>query len=239
MYVEAFHTFSSCTDQKISAIRRLRKIALGLPNRGLLVDVGAGNGLVTSALADLFSDVVAIEPNPLFADELARSCPKASVLRSTLFEVRDILAADLVICSHVFFHIPEDLWVDSIKNMVNWLRPGGEVGILLQAPATDCRRLLKTFSISLPNLRHAGQLLQAISMGRVEASIETIPASVNAPDLATATEVSEFMCNESATFDDIFVGDLQYYVDDRCKLPSGRFGFSCDQDLLRIQNRSV
>src|SRR5262245_4534711 len=69
-YEEVFRLFVAHTDQKIKAQEWLDGLISKMPSRQLYVDVGAGEGSLTSKLACQFSRTVAIEPNPKFCAKL-------------------------------------------------------------------------------------------------------------------------------------------------------------------------
>jgi SAM-dependent methyltransferase len=238
-YTDAFKIFASYTDQKTSAIQRLREIASGLSRRKLLVDVGAGTGIITAELSKLFDATIAIEPNKFSAEEIPSRCERVLVLREELFSITDALKADMVICSHVMFHISEDRWLKAATQMSDWLVKGGELCLLLQAPETDCRRLLDSFGLALPDLRMLLSNLNSNEKWRskYQTSIETISSVVKAPHLSIATQIAEFMCNESSDFAYLPADALEWFVQAEFSQSTGHgFAFTCDQDLVRIKN---
>src|SRR5215467_11513329 len=75
-----------------------------------VLDVGAGTGRFSLALAPLVDHVIAVEPsaatlNFLSQDAAAKGLTNISYVQSTWQEVSDELQADLVICSHVVYPI--------------------------------------------------------------------------------------------------------------------------------------
>jgi len=91
--------------------------------RGRALDLGAGTGKSTGVLARHFSEVIAVEPDPLMAERLRAAAPKALVHIAT--------AEDFALppASVDLINIATALrWMDAprvMDNVVRWLRPGG------------------------------------------------------------------------------------------------------------------
>src|SRR5438105_5639510 len=75
-----------------------------------VLDVGAGTGRFTLALAPLVQHVTAVEPNAAMLDYLRqyldeRGFTNVECLQTTWQDTPDVLSADIVICSHVVYPI--------------------------------------------------------------------------------------------------------------------------------------
>src|SRR6266487_3680152 len=75
-----------------------------------ILDVGAGTGRFTLALAPLAKHIIAIEPNVAMLDYLRRDASEqrrtnVSLLQTTWQDAANDLSADIVICSHVLYPI--------------------------------------------------------------------------------------------------------------------------------------
>ena len=119
-YHAAFRTFLSCTDQKEKAMAYLDNEIKQLPGKGTFIDVGAGTGKLTAHFAPSFRHTVAIEPNPSLVSELRTNCPSVTILQKNLNEVVIDQKADFVLCSHVFYYLPLDQWLQSLEQMAGW-----------------------------------------------------------------------------------------------------------------------
>ena len=71
------------------------------------LDIGPGGGALTRELAPSFNHVDVIEPNMDYSESL-----KPFSISHDLMQDAKIEAAhyDLILCSHVFYHIPSDQW---------------------------------------------------------------------------------------------------------------------------------
>jgi SAM-dependent methyltransferase len=95
--------------------------------RDCAMDLGAGTGKATRALVKLFARVIAVEPDPLMAEKLRDTEPRAEVRLSTAEECRQVPdSVDLVNIATALH------WMDTERVMANvalWLRPGGILAV--------------------------------------------------------------------------------------------------------------
>jgi len=232
-YHDAFAVFLRCTDQKTNARRWLDDLVDQLPKRRVLVDAGAGNGLVTAWLLDRFQRTIAIEPNPSLNADLRSACPSAEILGVPILQAAPGEVADLVLCSHVLYYIPQNEWQAHVRHMASWLAPGGALVIVLQNPDTDCMRMLDHF---LGRHFDLGQVADMVGKeGRYQAKRHLVPAHVTTSRLDEAFIVAEFMLNLLPISQPPSREALKEYVMKNFQTPEGGFRFSCHQDFLVIR----
>ena len=124
------HVTSTCGFEKT----RDRLLALAAPRPGdACVDLGAGTGFVTTALAPLVGSVLAVDISPAMADALTTSAGQAG-LRNVRTEVADLRAfrlpaasADLVVSSYALHHLRDPDKRALAAEAARWLRPGGRI----------------------------------------------------------------------------------------------------------------
>lgn len=241
IYRERFETFLRHTDQKIRALEWLDNLVRQLPDRGTLIDVGAGNGDTVSRLATHFRKTIAIEPNQTLADEIRRRCPRAMILTETLETASIPDRGDLIVCSHVLTHIPPVQWMPQVEKMVQWLTPGGSLAILLQNANCDCKQMVRHFfRTTRPDLVALARALNtAWSMSpsvRIDSlRIETIPSTITPTTFEDAYRIAEFMLNMQPLPDGTIREPLAEYVRTFFAKSESGFRFSCDQDVLLIR----
>ncbi len=102
-----FHRSTKDTVAQDPLFIRLRET---VSSRSSVLDVGAGTGRFSLALAPLVDHVIAVEPiasmlNFLRQDAAAKELTNISFVQSTWQDVSDDLQADIVICSHVVYPI--------------------------------------------------------------------------------------------------------------------------------------
>lgn len=104
-----------------------------------LLDVGAGPGQITHKLARHFRTIEVMEPNPSpdYLASYARSEPPFVVHPSPTLEEAAIApyAYDLIICSHVLYHVDTSRWSECLQKLHGGLRkPSGRLVVALIAP---------------------------------------------------------------------------------------------------------
>jgi SAM-dependent methyltransferase len=100
---------------------------------GRVVDIGAGTGQATEALAQRFDNVIAVEPDDAMAAHIPRVGGKVSVLAQTA----ETVVIDDASCDAVVFANSLH-WVDAeavFARARRWLRPNGVVMALITGPA--------------------------------------------------------------------------------------------------------
>ena len=99
------------------------------------VDLGAGTGFVTTAIAPMVSSVLAVDISPLMAKSLAERAAEAG-LGNVLTEVSDLKdlqlpagSADLIVTSYALHHLVDPDKRELVARAATWLRPGGRLVI--------------------------------------------------------------------------------------------------------------
>ncbi|GGT09133.1 MULTISPECIES: class I SAM-dependent methyltransferase [Streptomyces] len=234
-YRQVFRTYLAHTDEKERQRDHLLDVVDGLPRRDVFVDAGAGTGYFTAALAPRFRRTVAVEPDPALRGELSAACPGAEVLPVPISAAAVPEPADLVLCSHVLYYIPEAEWPGHLAALLSWVRPGGELVLVLQHPGSDCVAMARHFGIRTPVLDGAAALLDDAAAGRPYTARRHVqPASLRLPDLATALEASELVVGplDSPDARDTVAAYLREHG---AVEPSGGFALSCDQEFLHVR----
>lgn len=234
-YMKAFHTFLSNTDQKERALAWMESEVSALSQRRTAIDAGAGTGKLTAWLADRFSTVVGIEPNPSLAAQFHSTCPDVDLIPETILDGNPITASDFILCSHVFYYLPKTEWEANLQRLISWLAPGGVLAICIQNQETDCMRMVDHFIGGQFNLEELTTIANSTPGGPYRVRLDTVPARIRATDLPTACEVAEFILNVLPMNDPPTWSDLEEYVAKNFAHSSG-YEFSCDQDFLRVES---
>lgn len=166
---------------------------LGLREGWRCVDVGAGGGDVTVALAEIVGRsgrVYAVDSDPAARDEVARAAAAhAQVIALTQAGEGLTLPepVDLAFCRFVLMHVAEPIAV--LARMAQAVRPGGWV--VAQEPITSAGRV-DGDAMSMPDARHPdiGALLPAIVR---DAGLEIVDAWAEAPAGAGPGPVRDYL----------------------------------------------
>ncbi|WP_141327098.1 bifunctional 2-polyprenyl-6-hydroxyphenol methylase/3-demethylubiquinol 3-O-methyltransferase UbiG [Myxococcus sp. AB025B] len=169
-YATAFRLLAS-TARHPENIARLveERLSARMSQAPSLLDVGAGSGKVAQALATRFGSLTLLEPNPEQVAQLRLE--KAKVLIEPFERFDSSERFDLVLCSHVLYHVPPSDWPGFIDRLLSFVRPGGHALIIMAAGRGPTFELCRDFADTL----NFGQLLLD-TLGRMSLSHEVLPA---------------------------------------------------------------
>jgi trans-aconitate methyltransferase len=101
--------------------------AVPAERRRCAMDLGAGTGNSTRPLLPHFAEVIAVEPDPLLAEEFRASGLRAELRVATAENVvQDPASVDLITIAAALY------WMDVscvMANILRWLRPGGVLAV--------------------------------------------------------------------------------------------------------------
>ena len=166
---------------------------LGLGAGWRCVDVGAGGGDVTVALAEMVGRdgrVYAVDSDPLARDEVARAAAAHAQVIALTQGGEDLLLpeeVDLAFCRFLLLHVVDPAVV--VTKMAAAVRPGGWV--VAQEPITSAGRIGGA-PMSMPDAHHpdVGALLPALVRN---ASLEVVDAWAEAPAGVGPGAVSQYL----------------------------------------------
>ena len=234
-YQEAFNVFLAHTDQKARAMAWLEARVAGLADKRVFIDAGAGNGKLTAQLASRFQTTLAIEPNPSLAAELRSACRGAELIATPIAAARPEQAADFILCSHVFYYIPEEEWLETLGRLSSWLAPRGLLVVALQNANTDCMRMVWQFLRRGFDLSGLAWRFSETFRELLEVELTTVPAWIRTAEAEPARAIAEFMLNLLPMAEPPEAEDLARYVDQHFRGADGGYRFSCDQDFLCLR----
>ncbi len=234
-YQEAFELFLKHTDQKVVFKKKLNQLINLLPCRRVFIDAGAGTGQITSWFTERFQRTVAIEPNAFLHQPLRKNSPEVELIDKPILVAKPERSADLVLCSHVFYHINQDEWMANLKQLGSWLSSKGMLIMLLQNRETDCMRMLEHFLGSRFDLPGLVRSFQQEMRGNYRVEIETVPAYITTEDLEAAYTIAEFILNDQPMPLPPLRGAVEAYLQKNFRQPKGGYRFSCHQDFIQIR----
>jgi SAM-dependent methyltransferase len=166
---------------------------LGLREGWRCVDVGAGGGDVSVALAEVVGRdgrIYAVDSDPAARDQVAHAAAAHAQVIALTQAGEDLTLpepVDLAFCRFVLLHVVEPVVV--LKRMAAAVRPGGWV--VAQEPITSAGRIAGR-PFSMPDARHPdiGALLPALVR---EAGLEIVDAWAEASAGAGPGPVAEYL----------------------------------------------
>jgi SAM-dependent methyltransferase len=168
---------------------------LGVGEGWRCVDVGAGGGDVSVALAEVVGRggrVYAVDSDPRARDEVAAAAAAFTQVVAITQSAEDLTlpeAVDLAFCRFLLMHVIDPVVV--LARMCRVLRPGGFV--VAQEPITSAGRVGGA-PLSMPDARHpdVGALLPALVR---DAGAEVVDAWAEAPAGAGQGAVSAYLAS--------------------------------------------
>lgn len=166
---------------------------LGLREGWTCVDVGAGGGDVSVALAEIVGRtgrIYAVDRDPKARDLVAHAAAAHAQVIALTQAGEDLTlpeAVDLAFCRFLLLHVVDPVTV--LKRMAGAVRPGGWV--VAQEPITSAGRIAGE-PFSMPDARHpdVGALLPALVQ---QAGLEVVDAWAEAPAGAGPGPVADYL----------------------------------------------
>ena len=124
-----------------------------------IVDLGAGSGFLTLALASEAEDVVAVDLSPNMLEALAKEAAELG-LGNVACEVADLAVFDLpegsvdvVVSCYALHHLRDSEKAELLRRVRRWLRPGGQLVVadmmFGRGTTAQDRRILKQKVVAL------------------------------------------------------------------------------------------
>ena len=162
-------------------------------SNGSLLDVGAGPGFLTKALAKHFDRVVAVEPNHAMEDFYRGTPYETHFTRFQDFALSEKF--DLVMCNHVLYHMPEAEMKVFIEKLMSHVKDGGHLFICLMGAVGQNHDLQARFN---PTYVHSGAVKQVLSELGLVYSLETRTNKFSAHSESDYRSLLKFMILEGA-----------------------------------------
>lgn len=167
---------------------------LGAAQGWRVVDVGAGQGDVAVALAELVGHdgrVYAVDSDPKARDETAAAAAAHSQVVAITQAAEDLLLpepVDLAFCRFLLLHVVDPGAV--VARMASAVRPGGWV--VAQEPVTSAGRI-GGVALSMPDARHPDVGAELPALVRDSSGLELVDAWAEAPAGAGPGPVAQYL----------------------------------------------
>jgi hypothetical protein len=142
--------------------------------------------------------------------------------------------ADLVLCSHVLYYIPQKDLTDTLERLTSWLGVYGVVVVILGNPNADVIALPREFFGSNIDLASALQEFKA-RHDNFEIVTHTLNCEVVVDDLESACTLARFFLSDYPDWGKTVTRRrVEEYVRSHFSDPRG-YRLSCDQDVLLLR----
>ena len=235
-YEQSFQVFLQNTDQKKRARQWFETFLKGLSKRQVLIDAGAGSGEVTAWLSAWFEKTIAIEPNRFLLAKLHGLIPGAEVICKPILDSVPSSRADLVVCSHTFYYLPQSSWLEHVERLLSWMQPTGSTVIVVQHHDTDCMRMLEHFCGHRFNLSVLVDMLRTKHGARYTMEMVRNDAYVESRDFESTFTIAEFMLNLLPLSAPPAKVAVESYIRSHFVPVQNGYRFSCHQDFLQISS---
>lgn len=239
-YATAFRLLSSTSrhPENIGQVVEER-ILPRLPERPSLLDVGAGPGKVAERLSPHFGSLTLLEPNREQIGSLALE--RTKIVHDTLERYASPERYDLVLCSHVLYHVPLSDWGGFIDRLLAFTRPGGYCVIVLGAARGQNYQMHRDFTETVIS---SEQLIQTLREKRIAHEAVPVMNSFSAASFEEMYTLCRFFVLEDCFTTEQLAAlskDEVRGLDDRirmhaerCRGADGVFRLEQDDDLIII-----
>ena len=189
---ENYHEATDCEDKFIEDIAQhyfCSWVKENISNNQRVCEMGYGEGITAHVLNEYFNDYLVIEGAASLVEKAHRNNPDLAV-KETLFE--DFVSDekyDLVLALHVLEHVDQPL--DILQLMKNWIKPDGEIIILVPNKNSIHRLLAKEMGL-ITNLDDLSPRDHLVGHQRVY-DLETLKADVEKADFKVTKEFGFFV----------------------------------------------
>lgn len=208
-----------------------------LGQRHRLLDVGAGAGGITKRLQDGFNETIAVEINPELKEIYSQSKIKLHNCDFMQAEIEGTF--DLVLCSHVMYHMNQSemsLFIDKLLSLVS---PGGYCFIALMAPRGQNHRFHNEFN---PNYINSNKIIDFLNDRKIRHERIEVHNSFTADNISSMRNLLRFFaiedCQTKATkdFDSEEIKQIESKVErqtDECRANNG-FELQQEEDYFIV-----
>lgn len=210
-----------------------------LPKQPALLDVGAGSGQVAERLAPHFGSITLLEPNQ---NQIAGlRLDKARILVEPLERFHSTEKYELVVCSHVLYHVPLGDWGAFIDRLLSFVRPGGYCLILMTAARGPSYELCLDFTPPQP---FSDRVVETVRQRQLPHEVVPMLAGFSTKTFEEMFTLCRFFvfegCYTSEQLAAMSEGELRAIEAkirvhaERCKGPDGLYRLDQDEDLVII-----
>jgi 2-polyprenyl-3-methyl-5-hydroxy-6-metoxy-1,4-benzoquinol methylase len=239
-YATAFHLLAKTARHHENIGQWVERNLLSrLPARPSLLDVGAGPGTVTRRLASHFGSLTLLEPN---REQLgAFDLPGARLIHGTLESFQSPEKYDLVLCSHVLYHVPVSGWGGFLERLLSFVRPGGYCLLALGSAQGQNYELHRDFTQTVITTEQLKAVLKQKQLPYEVAETQNAFSAATFEEMYTLCRFFVFEdCYTAEQLAALSEGEARLLDArirehaERCREPDGVYRLTQDEDLILV-----
>lgn len=173
-YSRAFGCLLRCSDERAALVPLLEAQLAALPSASVAVDWGAGSGDLTGLLARRCPKTFAVEPSLPMRAILRERLPAVTLLEGGLRSAAPPTPVDFALLAHVLYHLPDEEWPLLVGRLLEHLRPGGRLCVVMKSGPSGCRDMLERFGARGFDLE---ERLASVAAGAQDATARAVELS--------------------------------------------------------------
>jgi len=145
-------------------------------------------------------------------------------------------SANFILCSHVFYFIEPENWLETLETLASWLAEDGLLVVILARPEGTCMSICEHFYNRRLDLSLLAKDMQQKRGDDFEMTLETLPVEITTPEINAAYKIAEFLLNPPPFEYSLPSRQaIEDYIKKHCMTAQGEYRFSCDQYLLQLR----
>lgn len=198
-----------------------------------MLDIGIGNGEVTSLLARSFKHLTIID-NSYEALDCIKDQTHISKINASILDIKlPASCYDLILLSHVLYYVDKVLWVNIAHQLFDSLRPGGILVVVLNGDRGKAE-MINQFAGR--NLDMGFFIQQCLKKLNAKVEIYSSPEIFKAKDLNTMLHIAGLHLFDAQTT--ASQNELTHYLNKNNKNESGGYEISIYQKFVIITKPS-
>lgn len=211
----SFEKFLRWTNEKEVLAWQVAKLIK--PEYTSLLDVGTGNGDLTSGIIDLFSRVVCLEPAEVFYKMLQQRFPGAEVIRGKIEGTEFDETFDFILASHVLIYVenPEDV----LAKLYSLLNSGGTLVIIMLERTGQYLQFIDRFREAVAGRRPEAEeyrwedIVSYLERRQIDYRTKEVVTRINAPSRDGFLSLNDFHFNcDVSELDPVTLEEMRGYL---------------------------
>ncbi|WP_010299853.1 class I SAM-dependent methyltransferase [Candidatus Odyssella thessalonicensis] len=213
----------------------LKKLLPYFPNFDTFLDVGPGNGKITSWIGRKFKEVTLIDPVPQVLENIQpKSYPSSTVLKKICRPFLETILPknyfDFILLSHVIYHFPQEKWINAIESAMYALKPEGTLAVVINS-GLDREKLGNNFNGKTHSIE---SFIHQLSRTNKKVEVFLSKESFYAKDLTTMLHICGLHLHD--TNGKAPKEELEKYIESNFSLGNNSYKMEIYQYFIVIKN---